>query len=862
MREDVRGLNTGEIEISREKYGSNKLEKEKSKGFFRRFLENLNDPIIKILIIALCVELIFTFKSANPFEILGIVAAILIATTVSTVSELGSEHAFLKMQEQAQSARVRVFRNGVLCEISSDELVVGDVMKISAGEKIEADGKIIDGEIKVDQSALNGESREVSKKSTASNNDGDLSNPSLLFRGSIVTHGEALVRVVHVGKNTYYGMVARDVQVETRESPLKIRLAKLASDISKIGYVMAALVGVLYLWNSFVAENGYIMHRILESIKNIPFVISTLSHALTLMITVIVVAAPEGLPMMITVVLCANMKRMMRDGVLVKKLVGIETAGSLNILFTDKTGTLTVGKLECDKIVSNGVAYSSPASLKKNMPLYTLVLKNAYYNTSSRLCANEIIGGNSTETALLSFVKGERCPKESVSEYIAFTSEKKYSYARLDSDIELLKGAPEVVLPKCSCMLTEMGIEQIDTKNLINEYEDFANVGNRVIAFAYREKGKNEYVFCAYFVLKDRVRAGVRDAVKSVHGAGVQVVMMTGDGKETARSIARECGILSTNADEIVLTSDELSAMSDEQIKEILPKLRVLARALPQDKTRLVRISQECDLVVGMTGDGINDAPSLKLSDVGFGMGNGEDIAKNASDIILLNNSFLSINKTILYGRTIFKSIRKFITFQLIMNIAACGVSIFGQFIGIESPITIIQMLWVNIIMDTLGALAFSGEAPMDYYMREAPKTRREPILTKEMLSRIFFDGGFTLVLSIMFLRCDFFKNMFRKDVGEIYLLTAFYALFIFIGIFNCFLARCERLNVLVNIGKNKLFIFIMILIAVIQTLMIYYGGTLFRTIPLLVRELISVILIAFSVVPFEIIRRSVAKLF
>ena len=860
MTRDLLGLNEMQIELSRQKHGKNSFEREKTRGFFRRFFENLNDPIIKVLIIALLVELVFTFKSCNLFEIFGIAVAILIATTVSTLSELGSEKAFLKMQGEARASRVRVYRGGVLSEISADELVVGDIMLVSAGESLHADGEILDGAIRVDQSALNGESREVNKTAGGKRDD-SLSGHSVAFRGSVVVSGEAILRVVKVGMSTYYGMVAREVQAETRTSPLKLRLARLASQISKIGYVMAAIVGAVYLFTSFVSDNGYVVSRILEDLKNPAFLISTLSHALTLMITVIVVAAPEGLPMMITVVLSANMKRMLRDGVLVKKLVGIETAGSMNVLFTDKTGTLTTGKLECDSIVSKEGSYRSQSALKKNPALYSLILESAFYNSSAVLSGGEIIGGNGTERALLSFVRGESHDGKRTLELVPFTSERKYSYARLDSGRELLKGAPEIIISKCTGELNNNGVGPIDKDALSRLYRSHAEGGSRVIGVAYRDGGDGGYVFAAFVILRDRLRNGVKSAVKRVQGAGVQVVMLTGDGKETATNIAKECGIVKNTEFDIILTSDELSVMGDDEVKKILPRIRVLARALPQDKTRLVRLSQECELVVGMTGDGINDAPSLKLADVGFGMGNGTDIAKGASDIVLLNNSFFSISSTVLYGRTIFKSIRKFITFQLIMNIAACGVSIFGQFMGIESPITIIQMLWVNIIMDTLGGLAFSGEAPMEYYMREKPKTRQEPLLSHEMLSQIFFDGGFTLLISTLFLGTDIFRLSFRQSTDGIYFLTAFYALFIFSGIFNCFSARSERLNLFSNIGKNKPFIVIMLLISVLQILMIYFGGSVFRTAPLTLKELLRVIFLSFSVVPFEFIRRIFFKL-
>ena len=361
--------------------------------------------------------------------------------------------------------------------------------------------------------------------------------------------------------------------------------------------------------------------------------------------------------------------------------------------------------------------------------------------------------------------------------------------------------------------------------------------------------------------MKDKIRGGVTQSVKQVLRAGIQIVMITGDSKETASSIAEECGILNQRAGHIAVSSEELRKMSDEEIKKILPKIRVISRALPQDKTRMVKLSQELDLVVGMTGDGINDAPSLKLADIGFAMGSGTDIAKSASDIVILDNSFLAISKTILYGRTIFKSIRKFITFQLTMNIAACGVTLIGQLIGIDTPITIIQMLWINIIMDTLGGLAFAGEPALDYYMNEKPKDRNEEILSREMLHQIFVTGAYTLLLCILFLTSYVTRTMYGGIYPTEKFYTAFYALFVFSGIFNCFLARCSRLWLLSNIGKNKPFIFIMLSICVIQIGMIYFGGALFRCVPLLTHELSFVILLASTVIPFEMIRRFVYKL-
>ncbi len=862
MTSYLTGLSEEEVIKSKEKHGDNSLTKEKTKGFWRRFFENLNDPIIKILILALVVEVVFTLGHCNFIEVGGILAAILIATTVSTVSEFGSERAFLKMQEEQKDGKVRVVRAGKYMEISVSDIVVGDILAVTAGEKIQADGIIVSGSLKVDQSALNGESRDVTKILCKESSGWELSDKGKVFRGSIVRSGTALIRVMRVGKETYYGMVARDVQTETRESPLKIRLSHLAGQISKIGYVIAGIVGFTYLFNAFIADNKFSAYLILASLKNPSFVFSTLINALTLMITVVVVAAPEGLPMMITVVLSANMKKMMKDGVLVKKLVGIETAGSMNILFTDKTGTLTVGKLSCDRIVTQSTEYKGISAIKRNEKLYNILLLSAKYNTDCQIYSGNIIGGNATDRAVAEFFKSEKAPSATVTEKKEFSSETKYSSAAFGDGVTVFKGAPEVILRSCKYTLSDSGeICELNSRDIYKKYTEIAGKGNRVIAVAYKDKACNSLIFISLIVLKDKIRKGIDKSVLGVKQAGVQVVMLTGDGKETASEIAKECGIMTALSSEIVLTSEELSKMTDDEVKGILPNLRVLARALPQDKTRLVRLSQELDLVVGMTGDGINDAPALKLSDVGFAMGSGADIAKSAGDIVLLNDSFFSINRTILYGRTIFKSIRKFIIFQLIMNLTACGVSLIGQFMGIDSPITIIQMLWVNIIMDTLGGLAFAGEAPLEYYMKEKPKKRTEPILSRDMMHQIIFTGSYTMILSVLFLSLDFFRELFRTTSGDICFLTAFYALFIFAGIFNCFGARCERMWILSNIGKNKAFVLIMTFISVIQILMIYYGGAIFRSAPLLISELLIVICLALTVIPFEFIRRVFYKL-
>lgn len=854
-----KGLSEEEVILSREKNGDNSLQKEKSKGLARRFIENLSDPIIRILMIALAIEVVVTLGNCNFFEIFGILTAIFISTTVSTVSEYTSEKSFEKLRASELDDKAHVLRDNNLIEISADDVVVGDIMYLYAGEKILADGEILEGELAVDQSSLNGESIECIK-CPIKENSFELSSRSKVFRGTMITRGNAVMRVLRTGASTYYGMVANDLQIETRISPLKRRLSHLATQISKIGYVMALIVGIAFLFNTIVIENSFSPEKIVGCILDFRYIITVLTRALTLMITVVVVAAPEGLPMMITVVLSANMKKMISENVLVKKLVGIETAGSLNILFTDKTGTITEGEPKCERLVCEGGEYKSPRDLKCHKGIYKYLCLSAQYNTDVTVHEGKIDGGNSTDRAIYEWFWHE--PKERVDVYdkSSFTSNNKYSKISIKNEKTIIKGAAETLISASNFVMGADGtIKKIDKNHYVSEYKKAAERGERVIAVALSENGElNDLILISLIMMKDKIRPVAKASVEDVKRAGIQVVMITGDSKETASAIASECGILRCNSDEIILGADELSSMTDDEVKRILPKLRVVARAMPRDKSRLVRLSQEMNLVVGMTGDGINDAPSLKLADVGFAMGSGTDIAKSAADIVILDNSFKAIKNTILYGRTIFKSIRKFITFQLTMNLSACGVSLIGQFVGIETPITIIQMLWINIIMDTLGGLAFAGEPAVEYYLREKPKSRDEKILSTDMLHQIGYTGFFTLFLCIFFLVSKNVKQFYSTD-DSFY--TAFYALFIFAGIFNCFAARSERLFIMSNIFKNKLFIAIMVLISVIQLVMIYHGGTLFRCVPLSIGELVFAISLAFTVIPFECIRRLIKKL-
>ena len=876
------GLSDKEVIHSRALHGNNRLKKEASYGFWQQFLANFGDPIIKILLVVLVINLVFLFRNQNWYETIGIAVAVLLATLVSTLSEYGSESAFSKMQEEASRLSVTVRRNGINVTLPLEEIVVGDIVLLSTGDPIPADGRLVTGTLSIDQSALNGESHEVEKTSSPHQERDPLINRNTLLRGSVVCFGSGELQVTAVGDNTYYGTVAQGVQDKTRESPLKFRLNNLSRKLSKFGFLAGACVAFADLFHSLVMGAHYHWPSVLSLLTTPSQLFPQLFHALLLALSVIVVAVPEGLPMMITVVLSSNMRRMLKDHVLVRKLVGIETSGSLNLLFTDKTGTLTKGTPNVALFVDGfGNSYVEKEKIKKSV-LWELITLSGYYNTEAISNGKNISKGNATERALLSYVSDKSSMNKSsckIVQQIPFSSSQKWSAVEIggsfftpigfdNNRITLVKGAPDKLLPCCSSFLDTNGYSHPLTSNsrvykMKNIYEEQSK---RVIALAISSSPLNDFpeelTLLGLMVLADEIRSDVPDAIQLMKQAGVQVVMITGDSAETARAIAHKIGLLETEDPHAILTSGDISNMSDQEIAERLPRLRILARALPQDKSRLVAIAQQEGSVVGMTGDGVNDAPALKKADVGFAMGSGTEVAKQAGDIVILNNSFSSIGKAVQYGRTIFKSIRKFIVFQLTMNLCAVAISVIGPFLGIDMPVTVMQMLWINIIMDTLAGLAFAGEVPLTEYMNEMPKKRDEPILNRYMISQILFTGGFTVLLLTLFLYADIFKDWFRYSQSSIYWMTAFFALFIFCGIFNSFNARTTRLNLFAYLSKNKGFLIIISLITIIQLALIYFGGALFRTDCLTVNELLRVIALSALVIPFDIIRKLLLRIF
>lgn len=868
------GLSVSEVLQSRTQYGENTFTRQKRNSFLNQYLESFGDPIIKILVAALVINMIVMFYHQNWFETIGIAVAVFLATFLSTLSEYGSESAFLRLQEDSGKLLCRVKRKEGLLSVPISELVVGDIVLLQAGERIPADGLILSGKLRVDQSSLNGESAEVTKtplEQVPSNWSPDHKNQ--LFRGAIVTDGEGMMQIANVGNQTIYGSLALELLEDTVDSPLKERLATLARMISRLGYTAAALVTFADLFNAIVIDNHYVWSVVVTELCDFPTMLTNVFHAALLAISVIVVAVPEGLPMMITVVLSSNMLRMLKDKVLVRKLVGIETAGNLNILFTDKTGTLTTGNLTVTSILTgDGSEFKSASSFLGTTNLSELVALSCICNSSGSISGGNAIGGNATERALLQFAipLSPHVANYSKVTTVPFDSTNKYSWERISGkhSLVLVKGAPEKLLPRCYGYYDKNGAlcRSSIPYGIIQKIKEMTEKAMRVLVLAtsednFENPNTANLTLVGVVGIRDELRREVKKAVETVRGAGIQTVMITGDNRETAIAIGKEAGLLTGNPSELILTSEELSQMDDDKVSSLIPDIRIIARALPKDKSRLVRLSQELGLVAGMTGDGINDAPALKKADVGFAMGSGTEVAKEAGDIVIMDNNFSSIGKAILYGRTIFKSIQKFIVFQLTMNLCAVGVSLIGPFIGIDTPVTVVQMLWINIIMDTLAGLAFAGEIPLQEYMKESPKNREDSIVSNTMINQIVITGSYMIVLCTFFLKSPFFRTTFHYETNTLYFMTAFFSLFIFTGIFNSFNTRTYRINIFANLTKNHAFLLIMTAVTVIQTLLIYFGGEAFRTVPMMLPELIYIILIALTVIPFDACRKICSKL-
>lgn len=915
------GLTEREVLASREKYGANALKKRKRKGFFRQYLSSFSDPIIRILLIALAINLLFFFKSRNVTETVGIAVAVFLSTFVSTLSEYGSESAFERLMEQSENATCRVRRGGKTLTVKTSELVVGDILLLEAGERVPADGTLLSGRLTVSQSPLSGESAETEKTPEVKRGAQGLSRREKVFDGSLVTAGEAVVRVEEVGENTFYGQIAAELKEEKGDSPLKRKLSRLAGTLSRLGYAAAVLVAIADLINAFLIDNGMNFALAKADFANPVTLFARLTHALTLAIAVVVVAVPEGLPMMIAVVLSSNRTKMAKDNVLVKRAAGIEAAGGMQILFTDKTGTLTQGRASVTHVITGRGGIIAPSALPP--ALFSSLAACAYFNGGGKPFADEKIkndggigvdnrengkddfvtggesdktdanasaeGGNASDRALRaafpfsenSFRKARGYEEIRVRSREKFSAEKKFASATLGISVAgsvrenggksekggliFFQGAPEIVLPRCTNYFDGEKTEKIDRPMLEARLREQTRRGRRVLALAFAETQSTENVrndlpenavFLGFAVLRDELRKETRKAVEDLTNAGVQVVMITGDHAETADAIAKEAGLyLGALKGEkpVVLTGNELAAMTDEDVTVILPRLRVVARALPTDKSRLVSLAQKKGYVTGMTGDGINDAAALKKADVGFALGSGTEVAKEAGDVVITDDDLSSVAKAVSYGRQVFKSIRQFVVFQLTMNFCAVGVSLFAPFIGFDTPVTVMQMLWINMIMDTLASLAFAGIKADERDMLRPPVPLSEPVLTPVLARRVAATGLYGVLLCLAFLKSPKIGAFFAKNTaeGEARFYTAFFSLFVFSGLFGAFHARTDSPDPFSHVkGGGSFFLFIAATSAC-QIALLYFGGTLFRTSGLTFLQLLLSLALAATVLPF-----------
>ena len=866
---NLQGLNKQQVEESRQKHGANTLTQIPPEPLWKKILEGFKDPMIMILLVALVIQVVLCFMGeAHWYEPVGILIAIMIANGVSAISENQQEGkaSALKAEEEAKEV-AKVLRDGKLMEIHVSEVVVGDLVYLQAGDKISADGEIVEGLVKVDQATLNGETKEATKtvnESGEAYNTKDLLNRCYVYRGTVVCSGEAYMEVKVVGDKTLFGELALEVQEDTRETPLQVKLAKLAKQISTFGYIgaIAIVVGVF----ARTLLGGNIPNTFMEWV-NLSI------EAITVAVTIIV-CVPEGLPMLTSILLSYQSMRMAKDNVLVHKINGLETAGSLSLLFSDKTGTITEGKLSVVEVATGNVRkFSSMKELP--LPLKDEVTIGIGLNNSSSYSNGSIIGGNSTDRALMSFLVDAgvdaNVAREDVRNFNAFDSAKKYSTVTINHNgkvVTYIKGAPERIIARCQTYLDENGaVKPLTERNFLMTYMDEqAGRSMRLLGVAKCDgdtaDGDSLTLVCV-LAIRDNVRKEAVDAIREVQEAGIQVVMVTGDRKETAVAIAKEAGLLKHNTD-VALTSAELAELSDDELKKVLPNLRVVSRALPTDKSRLVRCAQELNLVVGMTGDGVNDSPALKKADVGFAMGSGTEVAKEAGDITILDDNFLSIEKAILYGRTMFKSIRKFLIFQLTVNVAAVLTCFLAPLFGENEILTVIQLLVVNLAMDTLAAIAFGSEPALMEYMKEKPIARDASIVTGKMMSQVVVSGLYITAMCL----CIRFVPALQHLLGAVkesgldttLLNSAVFATFMMAISFNGFNARTEHTNPFEHLGRNKNFLLVIGALLVLQFLFVTFGGAVLSVEPLSWTAWLVCLLIAFLIIPIDIIRKAITS--
>ena len=872
-----KGLTDAQVLESRQKYGENSLSSVEGEPLWKQFLEKFTDPIIIILLVALVFsfgvstyEYVVHNEGFDAFlEPIGILFAVLLATGVAFYFEHKANKQFEILNQVNDEIYYKVIRNEHITQVLKKDIVVGDIVILETGEEVPADGELLEAvSMHINESTLTGEPL-VHKTTNPADFEADATYPSnYVCRGTSVSDGHGIFEVKKVGDATEYGKVFEGVQIDnTVKTPLNEQLDKLAGMITKISYAIAILVivGRLILYFTLPAHN-------INQIDWIDFGHYLLNTAM-IAITVVVVAVPEGLPMSVTLSLAYSMRSMMATNNLVRKMHACETMGATTVICTDKTGTLTQNQMTIYETYFN--RFTDEQLGEKLIAESMAVNSTAYLDFTDKEKPNVL--GNPTEGALLLWLYGKGTnylPIREGSEVLnqlTFSTERKYMATLVQSPalgkpVLYVKGAPEIVMTFCyegGKFLSD--IPQADFEAKLLQYQ---NQAMRTIGFAYKviddpntvisENGKlviNGLNFIGITAISDPVRPDVPASIEECLHAGIQVKIVTGDTPGTAREIARQIHLWDdTCTERNQITGVEFAAMSDTELLDRITDLRVISRARPLDKARLVNLLQQKGEVVAVTGDGTNDAPALKAAQVGLSMGDGTSVAKEASDITILDNSFSSIGKAVMWGRSLYLNIQRFILFQMTINVAACIIVLIGAFLGVESPLTVTQMLWVNLIMDTFAALALASLPPSNRVMNDKPRARGANIISSPMAKGIFGVGGFFVLLLFGFIQyfknekiesltefsiTDYFSHFFHFGAPEgnlsAYELSLFFSIFVFLQFWNMFNAKAYRTgkSTFYNIGKSQGFILIATVIVIGQVFITTFGGQMFNVTPL-----------------------------
>ena len=866
----MKGLTSNEVLSSREKYGSNKLPEPKLKKWYEFAKEALSEKITLILIAIAVVQLVLAFMGVMELsEPIMIMVVLGIVTCIAVKTGLGVQKSAADLKAKTSVRFCDVIRDGKVETINKDDIVVGDLVCLGMGQEIFADGYIVDGKISVNNAAINGESKECKKKPIEgyvhqkTTSTDAYTNENCLFAGTTVMAGEGKMIVTDVGINTVNGDTL--VKMQTLEAPktaLDIALDNLSEFISKWGTI-ASILTFIILTISGITEVGF-SEYFSDSVFNI---IQKFAQNFSVALTIIVAAVPEGLPLIVKLVTKQNVKTMERFNILAKNPNKIPELAYVDIICTDKTGTLTTGIMSPKTIIDG-----EGNNVNKESVLWDVIKKNILLNNSATFDSEgNITGGNSIDRAVLSLVEANEyvtvLKNCTMKDKQVFNSSNKYSAFTSNDGDTYYKGAPERIIGSCSKVMKADGTVYDFTsqmaKELNNTIKEMTSRSIRCIALSTKNEDlvenelPTEMTLLGIIGVVDPVRVEVPHAVEVAHKAGIQVIEITGDCIETAIAVAKECGIYKDG--DVALTNDEFESMTDEEVKSVIPSLRVISRCSPNTKLRLVTLAQEIGKSVAMTGDGVNDSPALKRADVGFGMQSGSDVAKEASDIVLTDDNFASTVKAVELGRTFMHNIMMFLEFQLPINISLLVLSIIYPLIASGASILAsVQILIVNIIMDSLNSLSFGGEPPKEEYMLEKPIKKGSGLFIRGSKTRIAVGACSFIGIYALFTLSPI-SNLFATDAES---LTARFAMLCFMAVFNGFNIRTEHMNLFHGLGNNKLFTKIALSIFVGTIALCTVAGELIKVTPLSAMHWLVIIGLSFIVIPVDLLRKSIKKIY